>query len=483
MAARAGEAVLRPPAGRDVDVVVVGAGGAGLAAAVTAHDAGASVMVVEAAGQVGGSTALSGGAIMAGGTPVQRAVGIDDDSPDEFFDHYLTFNRWQVEPAVVRRFCDEAPATLRWLTDLGVEFRPEDLYRAASERVPRSHRPTGGGRALVDVLHRACRDREIDIALGTRVEAIDRQGDAVTGVAAGDQELSCGAVVLATGGFSHDAALLARHLPDTALADGPIRSPAPSTNVGDGLRMGMAAGAATAGHNHGVTILSPGILPDIEPFLPGWLVFVDGTGERYVNEAAPYLVVTPLTVARGGVCWVLFDEAARASAAPDPASPWGAGTWVAYTLLEAADRGRIVSAPDVVTLAGRISVPPASLTTTLDRYNESCRHGRDDLFFKDPSLLKPVASAPFYAVRMRPSVVPVTGFGLRIDADGRVLRASDHRPLPGLFAAGEVTGNVLGPQYLGGGNAITSAVLFGRVAGATAARELAGSTPAGRSDE
>lgn len=457
----------------DVDVAVVGAGGAGLAAAVAAHDAGATVLVVEAAPEVGGSTAMSGGAIMAGGTSVQREAGIADDSPDELFDHYMTFNRWDVEPSVVRAFCNDAPDLVDWLRSLGVDLRPEALYRAASERVPRSHRPTGGGAGLVGALLAAAREREVDIALGTRVGGLVRSGDGrVTGIVAGPQELRAGAVVLTTGGFAHNADLLARHFPDVSAADGPPRSPAPATNVGDGLLMGVDAGAAATGHNHGVALLSADLVPDIEPFTPGWLLFVDPAGERYVNELAPYMVLTPLTIARGGFCWVVFDDEACRSAAPPPASAWGAGTWVADTLLAAAADGRVATAATLAGLAGTMGVEASTLEATVDRYNECCRRGADDDFFKDPSTLKPVATPPFYAVTMRPSVVPLTGYGLRIDTEGRVLGAVDHRPVPGLYAAGEVTGNVLGPQYLGGGNAVTSAVLYGRRAGRTAVRDL-----------
>jgi fumarate reductase flavoprotein subunit len=95
----------------------------------------------------------------------------------------------------------------------------------------------------------------------------------------------------------------------------------------------------------------------------------------------------------------------------------------------------------------------------------------DTQFLKDPAVLKPVSTPPLYATAMRPSIVAVTGYGLRIDADARVIRAGDYQPIPGLYAAGEVTGNVLGPQYLGGGNSVTSAILFGRVAGHTAATD------------
>jgi fumarate reductase flavoprotein subunit len=94
---------------RAYDVVVVGAGGAGMAAAIEAHDAGASVIVLEADGRIGGSTSLSGGVFYAAGTSVQHARGIED-SPDAMFEYYMTLNQWRVEPGIVRRLCDDADA-------------------------------------------------------------------------------------------------------------------------------------------------------------------------------------------------------------------------------------------------------------------------------------------------------------------------------------------------------------------------------------
>jgi fumarate reductase flavoprotein subunit len=129
----------------------------------------------------------------------------------------------------------------------------------------------------------------------------------------------------------------------------------------------------------------------------------------------------------------------------------------------------VLTAGTVAGLAGVTRMPPVTLAATIDRYNEDCRAGTDTRFGKDPSVMRPIATPPFYAVRLQPLVVAVTGYGLLIDADARVLRETDGEPVDGLFAAGEVTGNVIGAQYIGGGNAIGSALIFGRIAGRAAA--------------
>jgi fumarate reductase flavoprotein subunit len=112
------------------------------------------------------------------------------------------------------------------------------------------------------------------------------------------------------------------------------------------------------------------------------------------------------------------------------------------------------------------------MCTTVSRYNDDVDTGADSLFFKNPSTMVPCRTPPFYGVKLRPTMMPVTGFGLRIDADGRVLRESDDRPIPGLFAAGEIAGNVVGPSIFSGGAMIAGAIIFGRRAGKVAAESM-----------
>ena len=206
-------------------------------------------------------------------------------------------------------------SALRWLEGLGVEFRPENVYRAGLEPAPRSHRPTGGGLAVVQALRSACEKHPgIEIALGNRVDALLTEGDRVVGVRARNEGLTAHSVVITTGGFGSNPELVKMHYPDANRAGEGVWSPVPGTCVGDGLKIAEAVGAGATGTNHGELLLSTGFSHDLEPFVPGWLVYVTDRGHRFVNELAPHIVITPLALTHGDSCWAILDEAARSSA-------------------------------------------------------------------------------------------------------------------------------------------------------------------------
>jgi fumarate reductase flavoprotein subunit len=292
-------------------------------------------------------------------------------------------------------------------------------------------------------------------------------------VRAGGEEVSAGAVILTTGGLAHNAGLLAEHFPDVAQAGDWVWSPAADTCVGDGLTMGLSVGAGATGTNHGEVLLTPGLGHELEPFLPGWLVFVNSDGRRFVNEAAPYAALTRLVMAQGGRCWVIMDEAARIAAKPNEASAmFGGGTYTADYIQGRADEGRIPRCATLAELGGKLGIAVGMLESTAERYNADIGRGGDSRFGKSVAHMKPLTQPPFYGMELRPAVVAVTGYGLRIDPDARVLADADDRPIPGLFAAGEVTGSLLGTHYLGGGNAVGNAIVFGRIAAQTVLADL-----------
>src|SRR5690606_17114758 len=161
------------------DVIVIGAGAAGLSAAVSAAERGASVIIFESEGAIGGSLQLSAGMFTAAGTSVQSKLGIED-SPERFFQHYMDLNQWMLQPGLIWRFCQQAAPTFEWLLSLGVEVPARrstnahvpGVCQAGVEDVWRGHVPVGQGFRLVEVLDRARRDHRCDLVLHTRIEKL-----------------------------------------------------------------------------------------------------------------------------------------------------------------------------------------------------------------------------------------------------------------------------------------------------------------------
>jgi fumarate reductase flavoprotein subunit len=313
--------------------------------------------------------------------------------------------------------------------DLGVAFPADGLYCSGVERVPRGHGAEGAGAAIAAALDRAVHARDIDVALSSRVEALltERTSGAVTGI-----RIS-----------------------------------------GDGVRLGEAVGADIVGHNRGLLLTTPNFRKVLEVFVPGWLVYVNREGRRFVKETAEYAVMSGVIQAQtGGSCFAVFDEAARREAAPHPryADAFAAGTmpmnWVADELTAQVQTGRVIRAATLAELAERCGIRAVALQATVERYNADVAAGQDQAYFKAAEEMQPIATPPYYGVEIRPAIICLTSAGLRIDPDCQVLDSGD-RSVRGLFAAGETTGGVLGERYVGGGNSITNAIVFGRRDGPT----------------
>jgi fumarate reductase flavoprotein subunit len=452
---------------KDYDVIVVGSGAAGLAAAVAAADAGASVLLVEADKRVGGSSRLSGGHFYAAGTSAQREAGVENDTADAMFEHYMTLNQWLVEPSVVRRYCDLSAPTFEWLKGQGVSFSPEAVYRSGVGSVPRGHPPEGSGEAVVNILDARRSSLGVDVVLDARVDGLllDDAGR-VHGIRIGDDEATCGAVVMATGGFGANPEMLAEYYPSAAANGDWSWYIGTEMARGDGIRLGQDAGAAIDGHDRGLLLVTPGFSRDLEVLLPGWLVLINEQGRRFTDETAPYTVLAGLIQHQVGKVYAVFDETARRGAKRNPASQ---AYWVDEVLEQKADAGRIIRADSLDELAAAAGIHAEGLKGTMARYNADCEAGEDTAFFKNPETgMSAVEEGPFYAVEVRPAIICWTGTGLRIDAEARVLR-TDERPIPGLFAAGELVGSLHGDRYIGGGGSFGPCIVFGKLAGENAA--------------
>lgn len=461
---------------KDFDVIIIGGGGAGLSAAIEATEAGARVLLCEADTKLGGATALSGGVFFAAGTSVQRARGLED-SADAMFDYVMTINQWRLKPDIMRFICDQSGPSLEWLIGLGTVFPPEQLVKGGIETVPRAHPSAGAGTGIADALINKAGALNVETAVGTRVERLLVEDGRVVGIHASGMDVRADAVIVTTGGFGNSAAMRARFFP-TAAQHGSrvwaVHDPAPFI-LGDGITLGENVGAAVVGHDTGLLLPNSGHGKNLEPFLPPWLMLVNMKGQRFVPEMSSYAIsgyaINEQPEARA---WAIFDEAALKTASHDIRylDPYGAGinlpTWEEATVRQRVARGEILSAPTLDELAAKCGLDPRALAYSVALYNADCDTGHDSHFLQAEEKVFAVRSAPFFACDVRASVIGVTGAGLDIDRDCRVLDEAGV-PIPGLYAAGEVLGVLMGKRYAGGGMSICPAVVLGREAGRQAA--------------
>ncbi|WP_031086057.1 FAD-dependent oxidoreductase [Streptomyces sp. NRRL WC-3549] len=464
-----------------LDVIVVGGGGAGLAAAVSAAEQGAQVLLFESERELGGSTQLSAGLFTAAGTSVQRGLGVEDTA-ERYFQHYMDLNQWLLKPGLIRAFCTAAGPTLEWLLDLGLDvpaaISPDahtpGLCRAGVEDVWRGHVPRDQGYGLVQVLDRARRERGVQAVLDTRVERLLFEDGRVTGVVADGIEVRAGAVVVASGGFAQDPGLLDRYYPAAREAGDSLFVVAAPGSRGDHLAFAEQTGSSLAGHGWGLMLPTAYFQRHHHwqaGFPPKSRVYVNFAGRRFMDEDASYAVSGGLILAQDGPVWAVFDEKARL------ALPTGYTDWTPARVAEEARAGRTLRAGSLAGLAAAMDVPDDALTATVARWNaQLAADGTDPEFLREESLAAkgspgapdPIATGPFYAARVLPAELVCTHTGLEIDHEAAVLDRTG-AVIPGLFAAGEAGGGVLGMRYVGGGNAVANALTLGRVAGRTAA--------------
>jgi fumarate reductase flavoprotein subunit len=462
----------------DVDVVVVGAGAAGLTAALAARAEGARVLVAESESVVGGATRLSGGWVMAAATEIQRAAEIDDDA-ESLYHEYMFINQFEIQPGIARRLAHDSGEIIAWLTELGVPFSPS-VVQGGPELVPRTHTTDGGGQQLVDVLHQRCREQDVDFALGSRVDRLLLEDDRVAGVAVGEDELRAGAVVLATGGFGANRALLTEHLPSLGPVGDWLFYIGPPSSRGDALGLVAPVRAHTVGHNRCVALLAPHVeTREFDAYLPHWMLLVGPDGHRLLDETSPYGITSGLSLAAGGRVYGLFDDqilSDNGSPRLPTFKPYPSGeqrpsyVWTNDSISRLLASGAIVQAETLEEVAGALGIPAQTVVGSVKRYNESAANGHDRDFGKDPKYLRPIEKPSFYGVEVRPAALGLTCYGMEIDESAQVVDAGA-TVIPRLFAAGECTGGIIGARYLSSGNSLASCFVFGRAAGRSAARQ------------
>ncbi len=454
------------------DVIVVGAGFAGLTAAIEARNAGARVVVLEKMKAPGGNSIISDGGVAAAGTPLQKQHGIED-SPELFYNDMLQAGLGLNHPGLLRVLTQNAAEAFRWSEEyLGVEYM-DRVDRFGGHSVNRCYAAAGiTGATIIRAMLKKIKELGIPLRKSTCLEKIIFDGERVTGLSVREgynyKDPEAGTiknlqadsgVIVTTGGFGADVAFRAVQDPRlTGKIDTTNKIFATGEALVEAMRLGAAPvqlshiqlGAWTSPDEKGFG--SGPLFADYIGFLYGIIVHPD-TGKRFVNEQADRKVLGDaiLSVGRPSVC----------------ISDHGAVEHSGWDISRALKKKVVKTFETVEGLAGHYGLPADALSQTITEFNRAVASGVD-VEYGRPILhdSMPIKRPPFYAMRLWPKVHYTMG-GLQINEEARVIDL-DHRPIPGLYAAGEVTGGVHGACRLGS-CAITDCLVFGRIAGKNAA--------------
>ena len=476
------------------DVIVVGAGGAGMTAAIEAADAGKTVIVIEKAGMTGGNTTRSTGGMNAAVTPNQDSNEFGEDAgiekvlhnaekypelaelaatvakqyeeykanPEGYFDTVelytldtLVGGKNLNDHELVNVLATQAADGIEWLKTIGADLTSVGSFGGAS--VKRIHKPLNDegktvavGSYLVPKMTQACEDKGVKILLDTAATELVVTDGAVTGVKAGDTTYTAKSVVLATGGFAFNTEMVLEYKPEYK---GFVCTNAP-TITGDGIKMATAIGADTVDMDQ--IQIHPTVSQATSALITEGLrgdgaILVNSEGKRFFDEVGTRDAVSAAEVAQpGGFAWLVIDNKMAEKS----------------NVIQGYIKKKLtVEGEDLNALAAAMEVDAATLTETMDKWNACVEAGKDEEFGRT-SFAEKLDAAPFYGIKVAPGVHHTMG-GLKINTNTEVLDAEGNA-ISGLYAAGEITGGVHGANRLGG-NAVADIIVFGRIAGQQAA--------------
>ncbi|MDX2221781.1 MAG: FAD-binding protein [Rhodospirillaceae bacterium] len=461
------------------DLIVVGAGTAGIPAAIFAARRGARVLLIEASAQLGGTLHLSTGQMSAAGTKVQKAKGIVD-TPQEHFDDVWRISKGTVNPELVRLAVFNAAGAYDWLMDAGFEMIPSHPVKGQAHEPYSKDRYYWGVEQGISILKVLEREIAPEIAAGrvrflSRTEAkelILGDGGAVVGVITeGEDGRSARhmakAVLLASGGYAANPEMFERMTGVKHYA----RMSYPYCQ-GAGVTMGLAAGGFVRGKENYLCNFGA-IMADDEPQSvsvgrfntyperrPPWEIYVNAQGQRFVREDEPSVDKREHALLRQTDFrfWIVFDDE-NFKAAPTPVDGWERSAYEDAF----GTRPLFYRAGTLAELAAKAGIDGANLAASVAAYNAGQGSGRDAL--GRTHMPRPVVKPPFYAIRHQGYSITSTA-GLAVDTDLRVIRG-DGSVVAGLYAAGELlgTGQLMGRAFCGGMN-VMPALTFGQMLGA-----------------
>ena len=487
----------------DADVVVVGAGGAGMTAAITAAAEGKSVVILESQSMVGGNSVRATGGMNAGKTVYQdenefgESAGVEKTlktaaekyadnetitalaktvseqwaayqaNPTGYFDSVelmeldtMIGGKGINDPELVETLCANSADAIDWLDEHGITLHNVSSFGGAS--VKRIHRPVNAegktvsvGSYMIPLLEENCEKAGVKMMLDTTATEIltDANGAAVgvkaTGASGETVTVNAKAVVLATGGFGANLDMVVKYKPELK---GFMTTNAPGIQ-GQGIEMAQAIGAATVDMDQ--IQIHPTVEANTAALITEGLrgdgaILINEEGQRFIDEVGTRDVVSAAEIAQtGSYSWLVVDQAMA-----DASS----------VIQGYIKKGYTVTGATYEELGKAMGVDAAAFAETMDKWNGYVE-AKNDPDFGRTSFANPLNTAPYYAVKVTAGVHHTMG-GLKINANTEVLNEKGE-VIPGLFAAGEVTGGVHGANRLGG-NAVADFTVFGRIAGAAA---------------
>ena len=488
----------------DTDIVIVGAGGAGMTAAIAAANEGRDVVIVESQAMVGGNSVRATGGMNAAKTPAQdenefnEAAGVEKTletaasewadneaitalantvaeqwaayqaNPEGYFDSVelmeldtLIGGHGINDPALVEALCSNSADAIDWLAEQGIELTSVSSFGGAS--VKRIHRPVDSegktisvGSYMIPLLQSKCEELGVEILLNTTANKILTDADgAAVGIEATDKNgaavtVNAKAVILATGGFGANLDMVVEYKPDLA---GFMTTNAAGAQ-GQGIDMAVAIGAGTVDMDQ--IQIHPTVEYNSSQLITEGLrgdgaILVNAEGNRFTDEVGTRDVVSAAEIAQtGSYSWLVIDQAMV-----DASS----------VIQGYIKNGYTVSGETYEELAEAMGVDAAAFAATMEKWNAAVAAGVDEEFGRT-SFANPLDTAPYYAIKVTAGIHHTMG-GLTINPQTQVL-AGDGTVIDGLYAAGEVTGGVHGGNRLGG-NAVADFTVFGRIAGEQAA--------------
>jgi fumarate reductase flavoprotein subunit len=468
----------------ETDVVAIGAGASGLAAALTAAEGGARAIVFEKQRSLGGSSNFFEG-VFAAESDMQRRNYITY-SRDQAFKNLMEYSHWRANARLVRAFVNESAETIAWLQRQGVEFIEVGINMPDAPRT--YHVVKGTGEAVVKTLATRAKEKGVEIRPATPAKKILREGDRITGVIAeteaGEEiQVAAKAVFVASGGYANNKEWIKKYtgydLDVNLLPLGNV------DKVGDGIRMAWEVGAAEEGTDVLELFRVGPMGPEYPMKGPIQVVaaqpdlWVDSHGKRFCDEGIAFYDTSVGNVNaryKEGYTFSIFDESIKQHLMEkgiDRNFAWEnlPGTRPVdfdKELNAALERGttEIFVADSVADLAEKIGIDPAVLKATVDEYNSFCEKGRDDLFAKDQKYLRPLKGPKYYAIRARTIFLGTLG-GIKINHKTEVVDKKD-RIIPGLYAGGYDAGGMWGDSYpinVASGGSSAFAINSGRIAG------------------